>query len=227
MTPTGPARRIRKSGEDRRLEIADATLRLIGAHGLRRFTTAALAAEVGVTDGALFRHFPTKEAIVLAAIDRVGELLFQGFPPEEADPIARLGAFFRRRVEAIQERPGISRLVVSEELALAAPPEGVARVLEFRRRSGEFVRSCLAEAARGGLLAPGLRPDVAAVVVLGAILALGHGVAASPGARDDRPGSSRVWRALETFLRGAAARATTAETRRAHGTSAPLRRSTP
>ncbi len=153
---------------------------------------------MGVTDGALFRHFPTKEAIVLAAIARVEELFVPALQANAADPLDRLGAFFRHRVETILAQPGVSRLVASEELAHAAPPDGVARVLALRRRSTAFVRAALDDAAREGLLAPGLRPDDAAVVVLGAILALGH--AATPG--DPR----RIWSTLETFLRGHPAR---------------------
>lgn len=193
MAPALPSR-ARKSGDNRRRGIADAALRVVAAHGLGRFTASALAAEVGVTDGALFRHFPTKEAIVLAAIGRVEELFLPSLLVDAANPLERLGAFFRHRVEAIRSRPGISRLVISEELAHAAPPEGVARVAALRRRSAELVRACLDEAARAGLLAPGLRADDAAVVVLGTILALGH--AATPG----DPG--RLWSTLETFLRG-------------------------
>ena len=196
---TGVRRRTRKPHLDRRREIADAALRVISAHGLGRFTTAALAAEVGVTDGALFRHFDTKEAIVLAAIDRVEELLFEGFPPEATDPIERLGLFFRRRVDVIRGRPGISRVLVSEELAHAAPPEGGARIAGFRRRSEAFVRSCLADAARAGLLAPGVHVEEAAVLVLGAILALAH----APGRRRGVPPAlaARVWSTLDALLR--------------------------
>ncbi|BDG01240.1 TetR/AcrR family transcriptional regulator [Anaeromyxobacter oryzae] len=224
-TPTATrAPRIRKSGEDRRHEIAEAALRVIAAHGLRRFTTAAIAAEVGVTDGALFRHFPTKEAIVLAAIDRVEELLFQGFPPEADDPLERLGAFFLRRVGVIRAEPGISRLLVSEELAFAAPPEGVSRVSGFRDRSVAFVQACLAEAERHALLAPGVGADEATVVVLGAILALGHhGTRPARGAGGS---AQRVWAALETFLRGPA-RPRSAGSRPPRTSGRTGRRSTP
>ena len=203
MPAAAPRPRTRRSGDDRRREIAEAALRVIASQGLRRFTSAALAAEVGVTDGALFRHFPTKDAIVLAAIDRVEELLFEGFPPADEDPIDRLGAFFLRRVEVIRGHPGVSRLVVSDELAHAAPPEGVARVAAFRRRSLSFVRGCLAEAERLGALAPGLLAADAAVVVLGAILAVGHGAAGPAGVGPVDPAAARrVWSALELFLRG-------------------------
>jgi hypothetical protein len=100
--------------------------------------------------------------IVDAAIDRVEELLFEGFPPRADDPIERLGTFFRRRVAVIREHPGISSLVASEELAKAGSPEGVERVAGFRRRSTDFVRSCLAAAEREGQLATGLEAEEAA-----------------------------------------------------------------
>jgi AcrR family transcriptional regulator len=193
----------RKPAGSRRREIADAALKVISEQGLGRFTSLAIAREVGVSDAALFRHFASKEAIVLAAIDRVEEILFSGFPPAAEDPIERLEAFFRRRIEAIRENPGVARLVNSEQLTQAAPPEGVARVASFRRRSQSFVRGCLAEAHRRGLLGEGLGPEEAAVLVLGAILALAH---APESARAPTHLPERVWSALERLLRREARR---------------------
>jgi AcrR family transcriptional regulator len=200
-----PERATRKPAGDRRREIAEAALRVISAQGLGRFTALAVAHEVGLSDGALFRHFPSMEAIVDAAIDRVEELLFEGFPPADEDPVARLGAFFRRRATVIRQHPGISPLLVSDELAKAASATGVERVAGLRRRSGAFVRSCLAEAEAGGLLRPGVDAEVAAFVVLGSLVALAHG-AAAPSAGAVAALSARVWSALESFLRGPDAR---------------------
>lgn len=199
MTPAARPR-TRRSGDDRRREIADAALRVVASRGVARFTAATLAAEVGLTDGALFRHFPSKEAIVVAAIERIEELLLPSLAADDPDPIARLGRFFRLRVDAIRERRGISRLLVSDELAHAAPPEGVARVTSLRQRSAAFVRACLDQAAASGALAPGVGPEEAAVLVIGAILALGH--AGNPG------DPARVWATLEPLLRGPGARGT-------------------
>jgi AcrR family transcriptional regulator len=194
----------RKAAESRRRDIADAALKVIAEQGLARFTSVAIAREVGVSDAALFRHFATKEAIVLAVIDRVEEILFAGFPPAGADPIERLGLFFRHRIEVIRAHPGAARLVGSEQLAQAAPPEGVTRVAGFRRRSQSFVRSCLLEADRGGLLAEGVGPDEAAVLVLGALLALAR---APPGLRPHAQLPERVWAVLERVLRRSRRRA--------------------
>jgi AcrR family transcriptional regulator len=218
-----PAPRLRKPGGDRRREIADAALRVIAAHGLGRFTALAIAREVGLTDGALFRHFASKEAIVDAAIDRVEELLFESFPPRDEDPVARLGAFFARRVAVIREHQGVSQLVASEELDKAGSAQGVARVAELRRRSTAFVRGCLDEAGRAGLLAPGLGPDEASIVVLGALLALAHAPTSSR-AEAVAPVAARVWRALESFLRGPRARGRNAGCRPPRRAGRPTRR---
>jgi AcrR family transcriptional regulator len=191
----------RRSAEARRREIADAALRVIAAEGLGHFTALAIAREVGLTDGALFRHFPTKDAIVDAAIDRVEELLFEGFPPTAEDPVARLRAFFTRRVDVIRAHPAISRLVASDELARAGSARGVARVASFRRRSTGFVSACLAEAEARGLLAPGVGAAEGTVVVVGALLALAHSPVA-PEREAVAALAPRVWSALETFLRG-------------------------
>ncbi|MFT3914886.1 MAG: TetR/AcrR family transcriptional regulator [Anaeromyxobacteraceae bacterium] len=207
-----PERVPRKPTEDRRREIADAALRVIAARGVGGFTALAIARELGLSDAALFRHFPSKEAIVAAAIDRVEELLFDGFPPRDADPVERLGAFFQRRVLVIRDNPGISSLVAGDELAKAGSAAGVRRVAGFRRRSTGFVRECLSEAHGAGLLAPELGVEEAAVVLLGALLALGHGRLAD-GGTPVAALAPRVWSALETFLRG----------RRARGVRAPRR----
>lgn len=195
----------RKPAEDRRREIADAALRVIAGQGLGRFTALAVAREVGLSDAALFRHFSSMEAIVDAAIDRVEELLFEGFPPADEDPLDRLGAFFRHRAAVIRQNPAVSPLVISDELAKGGSAHGLERVTGFRRRSAGFVRDCLAEAERARLLAPGLDAEAAAFVVLGSLLALIHGSTA-PSAAAVVPLAARVWSALESFLRGPQAR---------------------
>lgn len=190
----------RKPGADRRREIADAALRVLAEHGPGRFTALAVAEAVGLTDAALFRHFTGMDAIVLAAIERLEQALLEGFPPGEPEPLARLGAFFRRRVAVIRARPGIARLIASDELARVAPPEGVRRLAELRARSQGFVHACMVEAAQEGALAPGIQPEEGALMVMGTLLALSHPAAAPDGGETDLP--ERAWRVLEALLRG-------------------------
>ena len=191
---------VRRPGVDRKREIADAALQVIAREGLGRFTASSLAGQVGLTNGALFRHFASMDAIVLAAIDRAEEVLFAGFPPNDEDPIDRLGAFFCLRISAIRRHPDVMRAVYSNELAQAAGQPGAARVREFKKRSVKFVRACLEEAARRELLTAHGTPKELAVLVLGAIMALAllpeAGASSAKG-----PAPEEVWAALERMLR--------------------------
>ncbi len=162
----------RQPTEERRRQIADAALKVIAEHGLGRFTTQAIAAEVGITDGTLFRHFASKEEIVLAALDRVEERLFEGFPPEDPDPLVRLERFFRFRAALVGASPVIARLAFSEELPHAAGPRGAEQVRRWKDRSLDFVVACLEEAAAQGRVPKGLPVREVGVMILGSLIAL-------------------------------------------------------
>jgi AcrR family transcriptional regulator len=66
----------RLRGAERRREIAQATLRLIAELGLPGVSMARIAAEIGVTDAALYKHYATKEDILIAAYDILAERVF-------------------------------------------------------------------------------------------------------------------------------------------------------
>ena len=181
----------------RRLQIADAALGVIAAQGLGRFTTAAIAAEIGVTDGSLFRHFASKEEIVLAALDRAEERLFDGFPPDDALPLSRLERFFRHRAALVREAPVIARLAFSDELGHAAGPASAAQVEGWRARSLAFVAGCLEDARALGHAPAALESRAVALIVLGALMALSRLGQGAPELTD------AVWAALTTSWGGA------------------------
>jgi len=54
---------VRKSAELRKAEIVATVLDLADRIGPDRVTTGAVASQIGVTQAALFRHFPTKAAL--------------------------------------------------------------------------------------------------------------------------------------------------------------------
>ena len=56
---------------ERRTQIIDATLRLVAAHGVQGTTTARIAAAVGLSEPALYRHFANRKEMLLAALEVV------------------------------------------------------------------------------------------------------------------------------------------------------------
>ena len=69
MTPA--RKRIRKSKAERRREIAEAAVKLIGKHGLAGITVSQIAKAVRVSNSALYQHFHDREEVLWAATELV------------------------------------------------------------------------------------------------------------------------------------------------------------
>jgi len=124
----------------RRLDVVQAVLSLAAERDPGAITTVAIAERVGVTHGALFRHFADKEAIWAAVFDWVGdaldEVVRQVFA-EGRDPLQTLQRLFVAHVGFVEAHPGVPRILFHE---LQRAGESPARlrlselVLGYRRR---------------------------------------------------------------------------------------------
>ncbi len=188
----------REKTQVRQRQIAEAALKVMSQQGLRRFTAAAIAREVGISDGALFRHFPDKPAIVAAALDRVEDLMFRGFPPQHPHPIERLGLFFQQRLALVSTNPAIVNLITSDQLALAAGGQGAQRVAGWKARSAAFILECLMDAQAAGLLREGVDVYALRLIVHGSILSLG--MADKIGLEAGRFDPSALWDNLRRLM---------------------------
>jgi AcrR family transcriptional regulator len=79
----------------RQQEIVDAAVGLIGKYGVRGTTVSRIAATVGIAKGALYRHFPNREAVLEAALeaiaDRSSAWLRQPTGPDVLDGLRKIG----------------------------------------------------------------------------------------------------------------------------------------
>src|SRR5437867_4977534 len=64
--------RLRLAARDRRTQILAAALEIFSERGFHGTRTRELADRAGVSEALVFSHFPTKEALIRAIIDRVG-----------------------------------------------------------------------------------------------------------------------------------------------------------
>ncbi len=189
----------RKTTEERRREIADAAIGILGDRGLREFTAAHIAQEVGIKDATIFRHFKDMSEVALAVLDRLQELL-EAAPLSTGDPLERLEGFVLSRLRSVTVQRGLQSLLFSDQLSHALGARGSKRVAELRNRGRDFVRSCLREADERGLLREGL--DIEAAVVLVTGMAMGFLFAVKDGALPTPLGEMdrRCWRTLRSAL---------------------------
>jgi AcrR family transcriptional regulator len=64
---------VRKTKAERQREIVEATIHLLGKYGVQGTTVSRIAAAVGIARGALYQHFPNREAVLEAALAAMGE----------------------------------------------------------------------------------------------------------------------------------------------------------
>ncbi len=158
---------VRRSSEVRQVELVDAALQIIGTEGVAVLTTRRLAEAVGLSSGAIFRHFASLDALLAAVVTRAEEVLEEAYPPAELEPAARLARFVESRSVAVGRQLGVLRLVLSEQFHLALPAEASARLARCVGRTREFVVRTLREGQRAGVFRADLEAGALAVIVMG------------------------------------------------------------
>lgn len=198
VPPAPPVPPTRLPTSVRREEIAGAVLRILGERGSAALTAAAVAGQVGLTSGALFRHFPTVEAMVDAAVDRAVATLEATFPASTLPPLERLGALAARRVEALRSDRGLAWLLRSDEAHVFLSPHAMARLLGLVARSRAFLEAALDEGRADG----SIRADVPAPALLAIVTGTIHGLSGPSGVhRLHRPTAPRARDLVDTTLR--------------------------
>jgi|JI10StandDraft_1071094.scaffolds.fasta_scaffold41568_4 TetR/AcrR family transcriptional regulator len=163
--------------EVRQAGLVAAALQQAATRSPADITTADLAQAVGITQGAVFRHFSSKDAIwlgvmewtsdnLLAALQRATSADGQPLPP-----LVALMALFDAHVNFLVKYPGVPR-VIFQELQHAHDTPLKASVRSLMQQYRTLVMGLLVRAQEHRLLAPGVDLQAAAVLFLGSVQGL-------------------------------------------------------
>ena len=104
--------------EVRQAALVEAALLLAAQRSPADITTADLARAVGISQGAVFKHFASKETIWLAVLDWVAETLMvrlqSAAKGAEQAALPALRAVFLAHVDFVMNYPGVPRLIFQE-----------------------------------------------------------------------------------------------------------------
>lgn len=164
----------RQSTESRQAEIIATMVRLSAERSPAEITTTDIAKAMGVTQGALFRHFATKEAIRLAVVEWIDEhLMFELLAAKERSPdaLTALKAMFMAHVGFAKANPGAPRLIFGELQQPASSPvkQRVQQIMQCYRQT---LSQTLAAAIEAKLIRADADCAAAAALFLGAIQGL-------------------------------------------------------
>jgi AcrR family transcriptional regulator len=135
--------------------ILDAALSVFSSRGYRDASVDEVAEAAETSKGGIYFHFPGKQAIFLALLERSADLLLARIVEAvevERDPVARADAALRAVLKLFGSHRALARLFLVE--ALGAGPELHARMAAVNGRFTAFIRQSLDEAVRQGAIAP-------------------------------------------------------------------------
>lgn len=154
----------------RRDQILDAAMTCFASAGFRGTTTREIASRVGLTEAALYRHFPSKEALYAAIIARKIEApdltAHLEAAASDGDDRAVLGGLAHTLVQRVEADPAFLRILLFTALEghSLAEPFFAARVRSIR----EFLSGYVARRIEAGAFRS-VDPVIAARAFLGMV----------------------------------------------------------
>ncbi len=157
----------------RRQQILEALAQMLEANPGNRITTAGLARQVGVSEAALYRHFPSKSKMFERLIEFIDDTLFSRIKlilSEEPSAALRCEKMLMLLLAFAERNPGITRILTGD--ALAGETERLhLRVAQLFDRFETQLKQVLREAE----MREGLRPVIPLPAAANLLMAAAEG----------------------------------------------------
>ena len=105
----------------RQQEIVNAARKIISSGGTKSLTVRQIAKELKITDGALYKHFDTKNDIIRLLIGDIEDTLLnniQKAAQKSDDPLEKLKSIFFSHLSYAEQRKGLTFIIINETLSM-------------------------------------------------------------------------------------------------------------
>lgn len=157
--------------EKRKLDIVTAVLKLVDLVGVAGVTTKLIAKEVGFVEGALYRHFASKNEIFHRLLE-IAELQlnekFKEMDARKLDPEQWLREWFDFVIAYLEDFPGIYRILFSDSLC-NEEKKLFAKFKSITWNIKEQLQAVLREGQGLKIIRADIHPETSALMYLGMI----------------------------------------------------------
>jgi AcrR family transcriptional regulator len=162
----------RETTDTRQKQIKKAVLEIIADEGLHNISTRNLAKRIGLTEGAIFRHFPAKRDIIKGIMDDVvndligalRNIVLSSLKAEE-----KLFEYLCRNVKYFEENKGIMMLLLSEA-TYSGDKELKAKLNEIRTEQKRFITKMVKDGMAEGVWDNNVNPEDFALLYTGILI---------------------------------------------------------
>jgi AcrR family transcriptional regulator len=133
--------------------LLESTRRLIAAEGFDAVTMERVAAEAGITKGAIYLYFRNKDQMIVAAIEEIAAEMVRGIERRvdpRAEPWDHLCQLIRAQMAIMEENKELLRTLLLDRRLLKNGRRGgqARRLLKHRQKHEADIRAVLAKGVR-------------------------------------------------------------------------------
>jgi AcrR family transcriptional regulator len=158
----------------RQKEIVESARRIIIAKGIESLTVREIARDLKITDGALYRHFRSKNEIMGLLIDDIGDTLLTTIKEaagKKANPLQRLEDIFMSHLSYSERVRGTGFIVINESLSIK-DKKLQRKVFAVLNQYLKTIKTILSEGIKDGLVRKDLHLDSASLLFFGTVQSL-------------------------------------------------------
>ncbi len=152
-------------------KIIDAAIELIASEGIQNLTIKNLSARVGVTEGAIYRHFKSKVDILLGILEIFKDSknhLLENIAAKDFSAIEKLEIIFREHFEQFSIKPALAAIIFAEEI-FQNNKTLAESIVSIMKANQEIIEKIVEEGQIRDEIRTDMAPEQIALVILGAI----------------------------------------------------------
>ncbi len=153
----------------RQKEILTAARKLIVRHGSEHVTVRRIAKEIGVSEGAIYRHFKSKSDVLSFLIDDIEDTLLKDIEKNYDAGVGTMEVMeqiARGHISAIEQRRGVSHQVIAEIVSFGDKRLNK-KVFDVINKYVERIKGILTEGMEAGVIRGDIDPVAAATLFFG------------------------------------------------------------
>jgi AcrR family transcriptional regulator len=157
----------------RRKQIINALRKLVIKYGSEHVTVRRIAKEIGVSEGAIYRHFKSKREILGFLVDYIEDNLIGDIEKSGShkNTVELLESILRNHLSSMEQRRGVSFLVIAEIISLG--DKGLnKKIYDVLTKYIIYIKNILLKGVKAGEIKEDLNLDMVATSFFGMIQGL-------------------------------------------------------
>ncbi len=159
---------------ERQTQIVDAARKLIIKFGSEHLTVRRIAKEIGVSEGAIYRHFRSKKEILSFLVDEIEKLLIgdiKKYCAANLNALEILEHIIIAHLSSVEQKSGMSFQVIAEIISLGDRKLNK-KIFDVISKYIASIRDVLAKGVEGGVIREDIDLDAAATLFFGMVQGL-------------------------------------------------------